>query len=82
MGLLCNSFTNKVAGLQSIDKLAESKVFDKDTFQQTFVGLQEKLFSNQNKRNNNNNDNNNNNNDNDNNLESVFNVDVLGTGFA
>ena len=43
MGLLCNSFTNKVAGLQSIDKFAENKVFDKDTFQQTFVGLQDVL---------------------------------------
>ena len=41
MGLLCNSFTNKVAGLQSIDKLAENKVFDKDIFQQAFVGIQD-----------------------------------------
>ena len=39
MGLLCNYFTNKVAGLQSIDKLTENKVFDKEIFQQTFVGL-------------------------------------------
>ena len=43
MGLLCNSFSNKVAGLQSIDKLTENKVFDKDVFQQTFVGLQDVL---------------------------------------
>ena len=41
MGLLCNSFTNKVAGLQSIDKLTENKVFDKYIFQQAFVGLQD-----------------------------------------
>ena len=41
MGLLCNSFTNKVASLQSIDQFTEKKVFDKDLFQQTFVGLQD-----------------------------------------
>ena len=41
MGLLCNSFTNKVAGLQSIDKFIENKMLDKDIFQQTFVGLQD-----------------------------------------
>ena len=41
MGLLCNSFTNKVAGLQSIGKFTENKMFDKDIFQQTFVGLQD-----------------------------------------
>ena len=27
MGLLCNSFTNKVAGLQSMDKFTENKMF-------------------------------------------------------
>ena len=43
MGLLCNSFSNKVAGRQSIDKLTENKVFDKDVFQQLFVGLQDVL---------------------------------------
>ena len=32
MGLLCNSFTNKVAGLQSIDMFTENKMFDKDIF--------------------------------------------------
>ena len=36
MRLLCNSFTNKVAGLQSIGKFTENKMFDKDIFQQTF----------------------------------------------
>ena len=41
MGLLCNSFTNKIAGLQSIDRFIENKMFDKDIFQQTFVGLQD-----------------------------------------
>ena len=41
MRFLCNSFTNKVAGLQSIEKFTENKVFDKDIFQQTFVGLQD-----------------------------------------
>ena len=41
MGLLCNSFSNKVAGLQSIDKFTEDKMFDKDMFQETFIGLQE-----------------------------------------
>ena len=41
MGVSCNSFTNKVAGLQSIDKFTENKVCDKDTFQQTFVSLQD-----------------------------------------
>ena len=41
MGLLCNSFTNKVAGLQSIDTFTENKMFDKDIFQQTFVDLQD-----------------------------------------
>ena len=41
MGLLCNSFSNKVAGLQSIDKFTEDKMFDKDMFQETFVGLQD-----------------------------------------
>ena len=41
MGFLCNSFTNKVAGLQSIDKFTENKMIEKDTFQQTFVGLQD-----------------------------------------
>ena len=29
MGLLCNSFANKVAGLQSIDKFTENKMFGK-----------------------------------------------------
>ena len=41
MALLCNSFTNKVAGLQSKDKFTENKMFDKDMFQQTFFGLQD-----------------------------------------
>ena len=41
MGFLCNSFTNKVAGLQSIDKFTENKMIEKDTFQQIFVGLQD-----------------------------------------
>ena len=41
MELLCNSFTNKVADLQSTDKFTENKMFDKDIFQQTFVGLQD-----------------------------------------
>ena len=41
MGLLCNSFTNKVGGLQSIDKFSENKMFDKDIFQQTIAGLQD-----------------------------------------
>ena len=41
MGLLCNSFTIKVAGLQSIDKFTKNKVFDKDIFQQTFLGLRD-----------------------------------------
>ena len=41
MGLLCNSFTYKVASLQSIDKFSENKIFDKDIFQQTFVGHQD-----------------------------------------
>ena len=41
MGFLCNSFTNKVAGLQFKDKFSEKKVFDKD--QQTIVGLQDVL---------------------------------------
>ena len=41
MGLLCNSFTNKVVGLKSIEKFTENKIFDKDIFQQTFVGLQD-----------------------------------------
>ena len=40
MRFLCNSFTNKVAGLQSIDKFTENNVFDKDIFQQLFIGLQ------------------------------------------
>ena len=39
MRFLCTSLTNKVAGLQSIDKFTENKVFDKDIFQQTFLGL-------------------------------------------
>ena len=43
MRFLCNSFTNKVAGLQSIDKFTENNVFDKDIFQQTFAGLQDVL---------------------------------------
>ena len=41
MGLLCNSFTNKVAGLQSIDKFTKNKVFEKDIFQQTFASFQD-----------------------------------------
>ena len=41
MGLLCSSFTNKVAGFQSIDKFTENKMLEKDIFQQTFVGLQD-----------------------------------------
>ena len=41
MGLLCNSLTNKVAGLQYIGKLTEKKLFEKDIFQQTFAGLQD-----------------------------------------
>ena len=41
MGLLYNSFTNTVAGLQSIDKFTENKVFEKDMFQQTFAGLKD-----------------------------------------
>ena len=43
MSFLCNSFTNKVASLQSIEKFTEIKVFGKDIFQQTFVGLQRRL---------------------------------------
>ena len=43
MEFLCNSFTNKVAGLQYRDNFTENKVFDKDIFQQTFVGLQDIL---------------------------------------
>ena len=39
----CNSFINKVAGLQSIDKFIENKVLEKDIFQQTFVCLQNML---------------------------------------
>ena len=39
MRFLCNSFTNKVTDLQSIDRFTENKVFDRDIFQQTFVGL-------------------------------------------
>ena len=47
MSFFCNSFTNKVAGLQSIDKFTENNVFDKDISQQTFVGRQDilKTFS-------------------------------------
>ena len=45
MRFLCNSFTNKVAGLQSIEKFTENKVFDKDMFQQTFVDLQDEDMS-------------------------------------
>ena len=41
MGLLCNSLTNKVAGLQYIGKFTEKKLFEKDIFQQTFAGLQD-----------------------------------------
>ena len=40
MRFLSNSFTNEVAGLQSIDKFTENNVFDKDIFQQLFIGLQ------------------------------------------
>ena len=39
MRFLCNFFTNKVAGFQSIDKLTKNKVFDKNILQQTFAGL-------------------------------------------
>ena len=39
MRFLCSFFTNKVAGFQSIDKLTENKVFDKNILQQTFAGL-------------------------------------------
>ena len=41
MGPFCNSFTNKVAGLRSIDKFTENKMFDKDIFQQTVIDLQD-----------------------------------------
>ena len=41
MGVSCNSFTNKVESLQSINKFTENKVCDKDIFQQTFVSLQD-----------------------------------------
>ena len=41
MGVSCNSFTNKVASLQSINKFTENKLCDKDIFQQTFVSLQD-----------------------------------------
>ena len=41
MRFLCNSFTNEVSGLQSIDKFTKIKVFDKDIFQRAFVGFQD-----------------------------------------
>ena len=41
MALFCDFFTNKDAGLQSIDKFTENKMFDKDIFHQTFVSLQD-----------------------------------------
>ena len=43
MSFLCNSFSNKITRLQSIDKFTENNVFDKDISQQTFVDLQDLL---------------------------------------
>ena len=39
MKFLCNFFTNKVAGFQSMDKLTKNNVFDRDILQQTFASL-------------------------------------------